>query len=216
MKYLDGDGLDIVLDILNDCWEKEILPSELELAELVTLYKKGNVENPANYRPIALLNTLYKIHASLKQKRICAGLDNRLWGTQYGFRKCRSTSQPLFITRRMQDQAEQSKEKLFLVFLDWEKAFDKVDQEKLLEAMKRLGLPDKMLKVLASFYVNPQFRVKDREGKSTYRTQRADIWQGCPLSPYLFICLMTVMFYDIHDEIDQKIGTMATKTTTVE
>ena len=56
-----------------------------------------------------------------------------------------------------------------------EKAFDKVDQEKLLEAMKRLGLPDKMLKVLASFYVNPQFRVKDREGKSSYRTQRAGI-----------------------------------------
>ena len=64
----------------------------------------------------------------------------------------------------MQDQAEQSDEKLFLVFLDWEKAFDKVDQEKLLEAMKRLGLLEKMLKVLASFYVNPQFRVKDREG----------------------------------------------------
>ena len=37
LKYLDGEGLEIVLDILNDCWEKEILPSELELAELVTL-----------------------------------------------------------------------------------------------------------------------------------------------------------------------------------
>ena len=142
MKYLDSDGLDIVLDILNDCWLKEILPSELELAELVTLYKKGNVEDPANYRPIALLNTLYKIYASLIQIRICAGLDDRLWGTQYGFRKCRSTSQPFFITRRMQDQAEQAKDKLFLVFLDWEKAFDKVDQEKLLAAMRRLGLPE--------------------------------------------------------------------------
>ena len=101
------------------------------------------------------------------------------------------------------------KRKTFPSILDWEKAFDKVDQEKLLEAMKRLGLPDKMLKVLASFYVNPQFRVKDREGKSSYRTQRAGIRQGCPLSPYFFICLMTVMFHDIHDEIDHKIGTMA-------
>ena len=126
-KYLDEHGLNIVLDILNDCWEKEIMPSELELAELVTLYKKGNVENPANYRPIALLNTLYKIYASLIQVRISQGIDDRLWGTQYGFRKKRSTSQPLFVTRRMQDQAEQSGEKLFLVFLDWEKAFDKVD-----------------------------------------------------------------------------------------
>ena len=121
------------------------MPSELEVAELVTLYKKGNVENPANYRPIALLDTLYKIYASLIQKRICLGLDQRLRHTQYGFRKCRSTSQTLLITRRLQDQAEQTGDKLFLVFLDWEKVFDdKVDQEKLIEAMTRLGLPQKM------------------------------------------------------------------------
>ena len=93
--------------------------------------------------------------------------------------------------------------------MDWEKAFDTVDQEKLLEAMQRLGLPQKMINVLASFYVNPQFRVKDREGKSTYRTQKAGIRQGCPLSPYLFICLMTVMFHDVHAEVDRKISTMA-------
>ena len=84
------------------------MPNELELAELVTFYKNGNVENAANYRPIAQLNTLYKIYASLIQKRICLGLDHRLWATQYGFRKCRSTSQPLFITRRLQDKTEQT------------------------------------------------------------------------------------------------------------
>ena len=65
------------------------------------------------------------------------GLDQRLWETQYGFRKKRSTSQPLFITRRLQDQAKQTGDKLFLVFLDWEKAFDKVDQEKMVETMAR-------------------------------------------------------------------------------
>ena len=40
------------------------MPDEMELAELVTLYKKGNVEDPANYRPIALLNTLYNTPVS--------------------------------------------------------------------------------------------------------------------------------------------------------
>ena len=97
-KYMDDDCLEIVLEIFNDCWKREVMPSELELAELVTLYKKGNVENPANYRPIALLNTVYKIYASLIQVRISVGLDNSVWDTQYGPRQCRSTSQPLFIT----------------------------------------------------------------------------------------------------------------------
>ena len=182
------------------------MPDELELAELVTLYKKGNVENPANYRPISLLNTLYKIYASIIQIRLATGLDDVLWETQYGFRKKRSTSQPLFITRRLQDHAECTGDKLFMVFLDWEKAFDKVDQEKLIEAMERLNIPKKLVAILRTFYINPRFRVKDLEGKSTYRKQNAGIRQGCPLSPYLFICLMSVMFKDIHTNIEHKLS----------
>ena len=39
-KYMNDECLEIVLEVLNDCWKKEIMPSELELAELVTLYEK--------------------------------------------------------------------------------------------------------------------------------------------------------------------------------
>ena len=197
-KYLDDSGLAIILDILNECWEKEILPSELELAELVTLYKKGNVENPANYRPIALLNTLYKIYASLLQIRLAEKLEAKMWKTQFGFRKKHSTAEALYISRRIQDWAETSGDKTFFVFLDWEKAFDKVDQEKLIEAMDRLNIPTKILNVLRSFYRAPKFSIRDNEGKSDFRVQQTGIRQGCPLSPYPFICLMTVMFEDIH------------------
>ena len=204
-KFLEEDCIDIVTDILNHCWETETMPDEMELAELVTLYKKGNVEDPANYRPIALLNTLYKMYASIIQKRLSDGIEDRIWETQFGFRKKKSTSQPLFITRRLQDQAESTGDKLFLIFLDWEKAFDKVDQEKLIEAMTRLNVPTKIINILKSFYVNPRFRVKDREGKSDYRRQRAGIRQGCPLSPYLFICLMSVLFNDVHLEVEGKL-----------
>ena len=93
-----------------------------------------------------------------------------------------------------------------MLFLDWEKAFDKVDQVMLIEAIKRLNIPDKTVNILKSFYTNPQFRIKDKEGVSGFRRQRAGIRQGCPLSPYLFILLMTVLFHDIHFEIDDKIA----------
>ena len=111
---------------------------------------------------------------------------------------------PLFISRRIQDYAEHSYTKLFLVLLDWEKAFDKVVQTLLVRAMERLNIPDKFIKVLESFYVEPKFRIRDRQGYSSYRKQNAGIRQGCPLSPYLFICLMTVLFMDIHTELDHK------------
>ena len=105
------------------------MPDEMELAELVTLYKRGNVEDPANYIPISLLNKIYKLYAAILQKRPATGLDDNIWETHYGFRKKRSADQPLFTTRRLQDQAEATGDKLFMVFLDCDKAFDKVDQE---------------------------------------------------------------------------------------
>ena len=118
------------------------MPEELEKANVVTLYKKGNVEDPANYRPISLLNSLYKIYASLIQTRLANSMDDRISDTQYGFRKKRSTNQPLFVARRLQEMAEAAKEKLLIVFLDWEKAFDKIDQEMLIKAMHRLNIPE--------------------------------------------------------------------------
>lgn len=68
LKLLDDEELEVVCDILNHCSDKEIMPDEMELAELITLYKKANVEDPANYRPISVPDTTYKLYAAILQK----------------------------------------------------------------------------------------------------------------------------------------------------
>ena len=68
-----------------------------------------------------------------------------------------------------------------------------------------MNIPDKMFKVLCTFYRDPQFRIKTPAGKSDYKRQNAGIRQGCPLSPYLFIIGMTVMLHDIYDRINSKV-----------
>ena len=55
-------------------------------------------------------------------------LEEKMWKTQFGFRRKKSTAQALFLTRRIQDIAEESGEPLVMLFLDWENAFNKVDQ----------------------------------------------------------------------------------------
>ena len=67
------------------------------------------------------------------------------------------------------------------LFIEREIAFDKVDQDKLIQAIHRLGEPEKVANILKSFHVNPRFRAPYIEGKSSYRKQRAGIRQGCPL-----------------------------------
>ena len=87
-------------------------------------------------------NTFYKIIASLIKERIDAGIDPYITKTQYGFRKGKSTSHALFVARRIMDNSEKTGSKLSMILLDWEKAFDKIDHTRLLEALKRLQIPN--------------------------------------------------------------------------
>ena len=93
---------------------------------MVHIYKKGNTSDLSNYRPISLLNTMYKLFASIVQNRLANGIDQHMHGTQYGFRKARSTQQAIHIIRRVMEGGESTTNKLLLVLLDWEKAFDKL------------------------------------------------------------------------------------------
>ena len=88
---------------------------------------------------------------------------------------------------------------LTLVLLDWEKAFDKVDQEKMHEALERMIVPTKYTNIIRQIYKNPTFMIEIDGQRSGWKQQQTGIRQGCPLSPYLFLIVMTVMFHDIHN-----------------
>ena len=98
---MDEPSRDVVRTILNDWWESEKIEPEALKARVVHLYKKGNTSDFANYRPISLLNTLYKIFTSILRDRIAQGIDASMHSTQYGFRRARSTQQAIHIIRRV-------------------------------------------------------------------------------------------------------------------
>ena len=129
-------------------------------ADLAIIYKKGATDKPKNYRPIALFNLSYKILAKMIQVRLCKGLDDHLDSQQYGFRKAKSTSQPLFIYKRVLEIHEGAGLEMYTLLLDWEKSFDKVGQERTIIVLKRMGTPKDMIDLIASIYKEPQFNVK--------------------------------------------------------
>ena len=68
---MDDGNLDILLSHYNEIWSSGEVPTNWKEAMVVSIYKgKGTDTDPANYRPISLLNTIYKIFASMLQARL--------------------------------------------------------------------------------------------------------------------------------------------------
>ena len=151
-----------------------------------------------NYRPIALLNAFYKIFAAILKLRISAIIDPDLIRTQYGFRTDKSTADALHCIRRIMDIGESTGRTVLLLLLDWEKAFDKVSHEGLFLAMQRMRVDPKLISLTRMLYRTPTFYTEIQGESSPPHTQLTGIRQGCPLSPYLFLVILHVLFHDVH------------------
>ena len=205
LRLLDYYAETKLLQLLNECLTSGKIPKEWKQARIVCIYKnKGSPSLPENYRPISLLNTLYKLYASILQARLAERHDKHLRNTQYGFRAERSTTDPMFIMRRAQDYSAKTGHPLYLLFLDWKMAFDKVDHSAMLIALERFGVHPAYVNIIRDMYDHPEFCTSAPDGSLSWGEAQTGIRQGCPLSPYLFIMGMSVVFSDIDKNLMAK------------
>ena len=197
------DAVGELLALCNHCWRDRDIPETWRVAKVVLLFKKGDTALPENYRPISLLPVGYKVLAALIHQRLLdGGADERIRPSQFGFRPKRNCMDALMVVRRLIDAANEEKRSgLIMVFLDWAKAFDRLKPDTLVVALRRFGLPEQFVQMIESIYRVRRFFIQDHTGASAEYQQSAGIAQGCPLSPFLFIIVQSVMFHDIYNQI---------------
>ncbi|KAE9418638.1 hypothetical protein Angca_008832, partial [Angiostrongylus cantonensis] len=93
-------------------------------ASKTTLFKKGDLHDIGNYRPICLLSVVYKLFTRVFLKRIDRTLDEGQPCEQAGFRKGFSTMDHIHTLTRLIEVSREYKRPLCLTFIDLEKAFD--------------------------------------------------------------------------------------------
>ena len=76
------------------------------------------------------------------------------------------------------------KRKIYACFVDYQKAFDRVKHDKLVEVMRRDGIPEIEMKLIVSLYWNQYATVKTRNGISRIICIRRGVRQGCVSLPY--------------------------------
>jgi len=174
-------------DILNTMYTTATIPRGANVHLVTPVFKKEDPLSTANYRPIAVPEPLMRLYSTILDNRLVEYLEgNGLRAqTQTGFRPGLSTLHQLFAIQHLIDRASRQKP-LYCCFLDLSKAYDRVPQHLLWEALARLGVTGRMLCAIGSVYETAEVVMKIGERIGMRHDYKRGLLQGCPLSPTLF------------------------------
>ena len=166
-----------------------IYPSQLKIAKVIPIFKKGDPKSLNNYRPISILSTINKIFEKKLYARLIDYIDkhNIFYKYQFGFRKKHSTEHALI---EIVDQIRLSIDNNQLtcgIFIDLSKAFDTVNHDILLSKLEHYGIRGNALDLFKS-YLNGRKQFTVLEGnKSKTSSIDCGVPQGSVLGPLFFL-----------------------------
>ncbi|KAH0809408.1 hypothetical protein GEV33_013383 [Tenebrio molitor] len=190
LKKLPRDAIEKLTTIYNNCIQACYFPTAWKNAKTIMIPKPGkNPSDPRSYRPISLLNIIGKILEKVLSARLKLSLEsnNLLPSQQFGFRAQRSTINPILELHTDSTRHANLKEYTLAVFLDIERAFDKVWHDGLLQKFISLQTNPMFTRMIKSFLENRTCSVQVNHQNSAPIHIHAGVPQGSVLSPILYL-----------------------------
>ena len=113
-------------------------------------------------------------------------MNHELPDMQAGFRKGRGTRDQIANIRWIMEKAREFQKNICFCFIDYSKAFDCVDHQKLWKILEEMGIPDHLTCLLRNLYAGQQATVRSGHGTTDWFQIEKGVHQGCILSPCLF------------------------------
>ena len=120
------------------------------------------------------------------QARLQQYVNRELPDVQAGFRKGRGTRDQIANICWIIEKAREFQKNISFCFIDYAKAFDCVDHNKLWKILKEMGLPDHLICLLRNLYAGQEATVRTGHGTTDWFQIGKEVCQGCILSPCLF------------------------------
>ena len=185
--------------IWSESFKTASVPLLLKKSIIVPIHKGGSKALAKQYRPVALTSHLIKIFEKMIKRRLMCFLEENqlLKEGQHGFRSGRSCLSQLLEHFEMIVDIVSSGKNVDVIYLDFAKAFDKVDFDVLLSKLSRLGVSGRLLLWIKEFLVGRLQSVVVNGTFSDFVKVLSGVPQGSVLGPILFLVMMT----DIDDDI---------------
>ena len=126
------------------------------MSVFIPIPKKGNDKECSNYHTIALISHASKVMLKILQARLQQYVNHELPDVQAGFRKGRGTRDQIANIHWIMEKARELQENIHFCFIDYAKAFDCVDHNKLWKILKEMGIPDHLTCLLRNLYAGQE------------------------------------------------------------
>ncbi|KAK3575628.1 hypothetical protein QTP86_031584 [Hemibagrus guttatus] len=198
-KCLGEAAMGFLTSLFNRVLESERMPEEWRRSVLVPIFKnKGDMQSCSNYRGIKLMSHTMKLWERVVEARLSKVVD--ICEQQYGFMPRKSTTDAIFALRILMEKYRDGQRELHCVFVDLEKAYDRVPREGLWYCMRKSGVAEKYVRVVQDMYERSRTVVRCAVGQTEEFKVEVGLHQGSALSPILFAMVMDQLSEEVRQE----------------
>ena len=186
--------------LFNSIFRSNKMPDEWRRSILVPIFKnKGDVQNCTNYRGIKLMSHTMKLWERVIEHRLRR--TTTVSKNQFGFMPGRSTMEAIFLIRQLMERHREQKKDVHMIFIDLEKAYDKIPRNVMWWALEKKKVPTKYVTLIKDMYADARTSVRACDSTTNDFTIKIGLHQGSALSPYIFALVMDEITKDIQDDI---------------
>ena len=166
------------------------------------MFKSGDITCTDNYRGLILCSVIGKLFSLILTKRLKHILEsnNKIHKLQGGFRDDHRTSDNVYILTRLIKHYKAEKRPLYTCFVDFRKAFDRVNRKALLYKLDCMGIGGKFYHTIKSMYSSDQFCIKLSNFVTEYFQSNIGVRQGDGMSPILFNVFINDLISELNSD----------------
>ena len=167
-QILKDDAIKVLHSICQQIWKTQQWLQDWKRSVFIPIPNKGNAKECSNYHTIALISHISKVMIKILQARLQQYVNLELPDTQSGFRKDRGTRDQIANILCIIKKVREFQKNIYFCFIDYAKAFDCVDHNKLWKILKEMGILDHLTCLLRNLYAGQEATVRTGHGTTDW------------------------------------------------